>query len=91
MVKRFGVAGTGVPIRELWGVAADNAARAALANGPKASGGHGVAGGNKVLMAVKAVPVAIIGVGALALFVVNARRETTVAVVTDTDPETATD
>jgi hypothetical protein len=44
-----GISGTGTPIRELSGAAADSATRANLGDGPKVNGGRGQAGGSAAL------------------------------------------
>lgn len=49
LINTLGKASTGTPISSLKGVAADNATRAWLGGGPKASGGGGIELGNKVL------------------------------------------
>lgn len=51
-VATYKNSGTGTPIALLKGIAKSNAIKAALAGGPIAKGGHGVAGGKKVLLAI---------------------------------------
>lgn len=65
LVTTFGTAGTGVAIAELSGVAATNAALAALGGGTLMAGGGGVAAGSALLSA--SVPVVGIAIAAVAL------------------------
>lgn len=60
----MGTASTGAKIKNLKGVAADNAAKAFLGGGSRAIGGRGIDGGNELLR--KSVPLAIVA-GALLL------------------------
>lgn len=53
VIGRSMVSGTGLPIRETWGVAKDFAIRAAAGGGSKASGGSGMAGGDARLRALE--------------------------------------
>lgn len=71
--KKYGVAGTGRAISELRGVAADRAALARLGGGPLDGGGHGMAGGNAVLAAVRVAP-AVVTAAAILVGVVLKRR-----------------
>lgn len=64
IAKQVGTASTGAKIKNLKGVAADNAAKAFLGGGSRATGGRGIDGGNELLR--KSVPLAIVA-GALLL------------------------
>lgn len=72
-VKKRGIAGTGTPIADLAGVVADCAARARLGNGPLSTGGHGIAGGNRVLAVVTTAPTVLVAAGVVAVFVRDLR------------------
>ncbi|TMR34982.1 helix-turn-helix domain-containing protein [Actinomadura geliboluensis] len=74
-VSNLGRASTGVPTKELRGIARRNATMAQLGGGPRAAGGWGIAGGKAVLAAVAALPTAIVVGGVFASGLVNGRRE----------------
>lgn len=73
VVKKHGIAGTGRPIANLTGIAADCAARARLGNGPLSTGGRGIAGGNRVLTVVTTAPTVLAAAGVVAIFVRDLR------------------
>jgi transcriptional regulator with XRE-family HTH domain len=65
--SRFGKAGTGRPIRELNGAAAENALYALFGGGPKATGGAGKAGGQLRVQRLEQHSGIVIAVGMLGL------------------------
>lgn len=69
-----GIAGTGTPISELHGAAADSATRANLGDGPLAKGGRGQAGGDAALKNAGAKNAALAAAGWGALAVVEVAR-----------------
>lgn len=73
-VSTFASAGTGTAISSLSGVAAHNAALAAVGGGTIAAGGGGMAGGAAILSLTAVVPVLL--VGGFTLGIVGARSKT---------------
>ena len=74
-VASVGTASTGAAISGLSGVAATNAALAALGGGAVAAGGGGVAAGTMVLAGIVAVPAALLALGAFVLMVKRNRKQ----------------
>lgn len=64
-VMRFGKASTGTAIRNLNGIAKDNATLAWFGHGSKASGGFGMAGGKVVLAGIVIAPLLYFGASVL--------------------------
>jgi len=71
----FGTASTGAAIAGLNGVAATNAALAALGGGAVAAGGAGVAGGTLLLTGIVAAPALLLAAGGLAWMVRRNRKQ----------------
>ncbi|WP_327044823.1 helix-turn-helix domain-containing protein [Microbispora sp. NBC_01189] len=74
-VSNLGRASTGVPIKELKGIARWNATMARFGGGPRAAGGWGITGGRAVLGTVAALPTAIALGGVFAIGLMASRRE----------------
>lgn len=75
LVRQFGTASTGAPIRNLHGIAQWSAAMARIGGGPVALNGRGITGGLAVLDVVAQLPKVIAVGGVFALAMVSNRRE----------------
>lgn len=71
----FGTASTGVPTKELRGIAQTNAAHATLGRGTRANGGAGTAGGQRLLAGIKLTTALLVAISPVALKAIRSRKQ----------------